>query len=209
MAQEPAAAGDPMSDDNLPAVQNEIAAIEAEMGTLAYRQDEGKQARLRDLYRRRDGDRGPTILTGDELSIKSPAEFASANPDGDYTAYTRAMREYADVFVHVSDPAAFNAKLEALPDTVTDAMVVELMSGGSAAPEPISDQMLAKLAREPGTQRLAREWGHEARHRFGIVSARLWRAIGMMPEGGADIVDKLLCNLTPDEAEAVYRKLAA
>lgn len=198
-----------MSDD-LPAIQNEIAAIEATMGTPAYTRDETAQARYRELIRSRDGIGEATILTGNELAPRTPAEYARINGDGPgYTEYLRAMREYADIFTHVADPEGFNAKLEALPDAVTDALIVELVSD-TMPPDPIDDATLAQLSREPGTHRLAREWGHEARHRFGIVRARLWRAIGMMgSEADFDRFDAFLMGLEPDETEAVFRKLAA
>ncbi|MCF8708355.1 hypothetical protein [Rhizorhapis sp. SPR117] len=87
---------------NLPSILSESAAIESEMGTQAYWNDEAKQARYRELQTQKGevtapaGDDGG----GEVLEVFGPAEYAAEHgTTAGYNTYLDASRGAADVLL--------------------------------------------------------------------------------------------------------------
>lgn len=204
-----------MSEEQLPTIVAEMSALEAQMGDRGseYWRSPEKQERYRQLIERRQNlasQAGPTILSEDPLKVPSAAEFYAAAPEGDYGAFTSVMRHISDIafWLPSGELPALVRSFESLPDTITSAMVDELLQYRPQV-EPCSAEGVAEFAKLPVGAVLVREWGSEAGRNLAIVRERLFRVVDELKDEDVDRFCDWIEGLSEGAAVAIYRKLAS
>jgi hypothetical protein len=203
----------PMDLSHLPSILSEAAAIESEMGTQAYWNDEAKRARYRELQTLKGEVTAPAGDDdgGEVLEVFGVSEYAAEHgTTAGYNTYLAATRGAADLLLGMgaSDRAAITSSFERLSDNVAGACLQELMS--SRPPVDWSDDGdVAYFAGLPEGAFLVAEWGQDARHLHAVVRARLLRVVDALDtEGDVNAFLDWHESLSTGAKIALYRKLA-
>lgn len=198
---------------HLPSILSESAAIESEMGTQAYWNDEAKQARYRELQTQKNEVTASSDDDGGEvLEVFGPSAYAKEHGStAGYNSYLDLTRAAADVLLGMgaSDRAAITSSFESLSDDVTAACLQEIMAGRPAV-DWSDDDDVAFFAGLPEGAILVPEWGQDARRMHAVVVARLFRVVNTLDtERDINAFLDWHESLSTGAKVALYRKLAA